>query len=58
MLRAKDPKVQCAWVCETVVGLVLQETQVMNADPWMHNKRGAACVQATSDNNERCRGES
>ena len=38
MLRAKDPKVQCAWVCETVVGLVLQGTQVMNADPWMCNK--------------------
>ena len=38
LLRAKDPKVQCARVCETVVGLVLQGTQVMNADPWMHNK--------------------
>ena len=38
MLRAKDPKVRRAWVCETVVGLVLQGTQVMNADPWMRNK--------------------
>ena len=38
MLRAKDPKVQCAWVCETVVGLVLQGTQVANADPWMRDK--------------------
>ena len=27
-----------ARVCETVVGLVLQGTQVTNADPWMHNK--------------------
>ena len=38
MLRAKDPKVRCAQVCEMVAGLVLQGTQVMNADPWMHNK--------------------
>ena len=29
---------QCAWVCETVAGLVLQGTQVTNADPWVHNK--------------------
>ena len=29
---------QCAQVCEMVVGLVLQGTQVMNSDPWMHNK--------------------
>ena len=38
MLRAKDPKVRCARVCEMVVGLVLQGTQVMNADPWMRDK--------------------
>ena len=38
MLWAKDPKVRCARVCETVVGLVLQGTQVTNANPWMHNK--------------------
>ena len=38
MLRAKDPKVQCARVCKTVAGLVLQGTQVTNADPWMHDK--------------------
>ena len=38
MLRAKDPKVQHARVCETVAGLVLQGTQMMNADPWMHDK--------------------
>ena len=25
--------------CETVAGLVLQGTQVTNADPWMHNNR-------------------
>ena len=24
--------------CETVAGLVLQGTQVTNADPWMHDK--------------------
>jgi len=24
VLRAKDPKVQCAWVCITTAGLVLQ----------------------------------
>ena len=34
----RDPKVQHAQVCEMVVGLVLQGTQVTNADPWMHNK--------------------
>ena len=39
MLRAKDPKVRHARVCETVAGLVLQGTQVTNADPWMHNKK-------------------
>ena len=38
MLRAKDPKVQRARICEMVVGLVLQGTQVMNADPWMCSK--------------------
>ena len=38
MLRAKDPKVRCAWVCETVAGLVLQGTQVTNANPWMRDK--------------------
>ena len=38
MLRAKDLKVRRAWVCETVAGLVLQGTQVTNADPWMRNK--------------------
>ena len=38
VLRAKDPKVRHAWVCVMVVGLVLQGTQVMNTDPWMHNK--------------------
>ena len=38
VLRAKDPKVRHAWVCETVAGLVLQGTQVTNADPWMHDK--------------------
>ena len=27
-----------AWVCEMVVGLVLQGTQVTNADPWMCDK--------------------
>ena len=36
LLRAKDPKVRRAQVCETVVGLVLQGTQVMNTDPWIH----------------------
>ena len=35
MLRAKDPKVRRARVCETVAGLVLQETQVTNAAPWL-----------------------
>ena len=29
---------RCVQVCETVAGLVLQGTQVTNADPWMHNK--------------------
>ena len=29
---------QHARVCETVAGLVLQGTQVTNADPWMRNK--------------------
>ena len=58
VLRAKDPKVRHAQVCEMVAGLVLQGTQVMNTDPWIHNKRGAACMQATSSDNERCRGES
>ena len=38
MLRAKDPKVRCAQVCKTVVGLVLQGIQVMNTDPWMRGK--------------------
>ena len=38
MLRAKDPKVRRARVCETVAGLVLQGTQVTNADPWMRDK--------------------
>ena len=38
VLRAKDPKVRHAWICETVAGLVLQETQVTNADPWMCDK--------------------
>ena len=38
LLWAKDPKVQHARVCETVAGLVLQGTQVTNADPWMCNK--------------------
>ena len=38
MLRAKDPKVRCAQVCKTVAGLVLQGTQVTNADPWMRDK--------------------
>ena len=38
VLRAKDPKVRRAQVCEMVAGLVLQGTQVTNADPWMHNK--------------------
>ena len=38
MLRAKDPKVRCAQVCEMVVGLVLQGTQVTNTDPWMRDK--------------------
>ena len=37
MLRAKDPKVRHAQVCETVAGLVLQGTQVTNTDPWMCN---------------------
>ena len=37
MLRAKDPKVRHAQVCETVAGLVLQGTQVTNTDPWMRN---------------------
>ena len=36
VLRAKDPKVRHAWVCETVAGLVLQVTQVTNAAPWLH----------------------
>ena len=27
-----------AQVCETVAGLVLQGTQVTNADPWMRNE--------------------
>ena len=35
MLRAKDPKVRRAQVCEMVAGLVLQETQVTNAAPWL-----------------------
>ena len=35
VLRAKDPKVRRARVCETVVGLVLQVTQVTNAAPWL-----------------------
>ena len=35
MLRAKDPKVRRARVCEMVAGLVLQETQVTNAAPWL-----------------------
>ena len=35
LLRAKDPKVRRARVCETVAGLVLQETQVTNAAPWL-----------------------
>ena len=35
---AKDPKVRRAQVCEMMVGLVLQGTQVMNADPWIHDK--------------------
>ena len=38
MLRAKDPKVRHAQICEMVVGLVLQGTQVMNTDPWMRDK--------------------
>ena len=38
LLRAKDPKVQCAQVCETVAELVLQGTQVTNTDPWMRGK--------------------
>ena len=38
LLRAKDPKVRRAWVCETVVGLVLQGTQMTNTDPWMRDK--------------------
>ena len=38
MLRAKDPKVRHAQVCEMVAGLVLQGTQVTNTDPWMRNK--------------------
>ena len=38
MLRAKDPKVRRARVCETVAGLVLQGIQVMNADPWMRDE--------------------
>ena len=38
MLRAKDPKVQHAQVCKMVAGLVLQGTQVTNADPWMRSK--------------------
>ena len=38
MLRAKDPKVRRARICETVVGLVLQGTQVTNTDPWMRDK--------------------
>ena len=38
MLGAKDPKVRRAWVCETVVELVLQGTQVTNADPWMRDR--------------------
>ena len=58
MLRAKDPKVRRARVVEMVVGLVLQGTQVTNADPWMHDKRGAARMQTTSSDNERCRGAS
>ena len=29
---------QCAQVCETVAGLVLQGIQVTNTDPWMHDK--------------------
>ena len=58
VLRAKDPKVRHAWVCEMVAGLVLQGTQVMNADPWMRNKGGVARMQSTSGDNERCRGES
>ena len=38
MLRAKDPKVRHAWVGKMVAGLVLQGTQVTNADPWMCNE--------------------
>ena len=38
MLRAKDPKVRHAWVCEMVAGLVLQGIQMTNTDPWMRNK--------------------
>ena len=38
MLRAKDPKVRRAQVCDMVAGLVLQGTQVMNTDPWMCDK--------------------
>ena len=38
VLRAKDPKVRRAQVCETVAGLVLQGTQVTNADPWMRDE--------------------
>ena len=38
VLRAKDPKVRHARVCEMVAGLVLQGTQVTNADPWMRNE--------------------
>ena len=38
VLRAKDPKVWCAWVCEMVAGLVLQGTQMTNTDPWMYDK--------------------
>ena len=38
VLRAKDPKVRHAQVCKMVAGLVLQGTQVTNADPWMCDK--------------------
>ena len=38
LLRAKDLKVRRARICETVAGLVLQGTQVTNADPWMRDK--------------------
>ena len=38
--------------------LYFKGSQVANTGPWMHWYNGSACVQDTSGDNERCRGES